>query len=674
MAEREQSGRTQAECAEATGCTGGAAGRSGGMMAYHLGIDLGTTFSAAAVSRSVGAGWTAPEMVGLSDRRTDVASVVFVGPDGGFVVGAAAERRALSDPDRVVREFKRRLGDPTPVVVGGRTFTPEELCARLVRWIVDAVATQEGGPAERIALTHPASWGDHKLALLAEALDAHGLTVTFLAEPQAAALHYAANERVLPGSAIAVYDLGGGTFDAAVVRKGEHGGFGLQGRPEGLDRLGGVDFDQVVFDHVVAGLPEAFDGLDETDPAVLSAVARLRRDCTEAKEALSADTEADVPVLLPGLRATVRLHRGEFSEAIREQVGETVEALRRAVASAGLRPESLDAVLLVGGSSRVPLVSQMLSEELGRPVTVDTDPTHAIAKGAVLAVCPVAVAPDAPVTPVSPVVGMPALVGMTVGTAAIGRTPPEIGAPVHSTGTWANEPPAAEPGPFDGWAAGATPPPRPAVGAEWEYDPEPPARRRAPLMVGVGGVVAVLAVAGAVLLWPTAEPAVTSGVGGIGATAATSAPVEAPQPESQPATQPAAPAAVEPDPVTAARPAATGSRTGLIRPSTVAPVKPVAPVAPAAPGAPPAAPPPAAPPAAPPSAPAGGTPPAGTGTDQGGSSGGTTPGGTGSPAGGTGTPAGGGAAPPPAGGTPPAGGGTPAADGSPSAPPPPPVS
>lgn len=476
-------------------------------MAYQLGIDLGTTFSAAAVSRSLGSGWSAPEMVTLSDRRTDLPSVLFVGGDGGdgeIVVGEAAERRAVTDPDRVVREFKRRLGDPTPVVVGGRTYRPEELCARLVRWIVDVVAAQEGGPAERIALTHPASWGDHKMELLAEALEGHGLTVTFLAEPQAAALHYAAGERLAAGSTIAVYDLGGGTFDAAVVRKDPQGRFSLQGRPEGLDRLGGVDFDQVVFDHVVEGLPEAFDGLDDTDPAVLAAVARLRRDCTEAKEALSSDTEVSVPVLLPEFTGSVRLHRSEFSAAIREQVAETVEALRRAVGSAGLAPAALDAVLLVGGSSRIPLVGQLVSEELGRPVTVDTDPTHAIAKGAALAVCPVTAAPGASVTPVSPVSGVPALVGMAAGTG--------------STGTFAMAatPSVSDSGPFDGWARGA--PPRPQVGApaqDWEYDPEPPAKRRAGLMVGLGAGAAVLAVVGAVVLWPTAEPAVTSGVGGL---------------------------------------------------------------------------------------------------------------------------------------------------------------
>jgi len=121
-------------------------------MGYQLGIDLGTTYSAAAVCRPAGEHWVAPEMVALSGRRTDVPSVLFVGPDGEVLVGDAAERRAVTDPDRVVREFKRRVGDSTPIVVAGRAWAAEELCARLVRWIVDQVADREGGPAERIAV------------------------------------------------------------------------------------------------------------------------------------------------------------------------------------------------------------------------------------------------------------------------------------------------------------------------------------------------------------------------------------------------------------------------------------------------------------------------------------------------------------------------------------------
>ncbi|MFR9803806.1 Hsp70 family protein [Pseudonocardia sp. RS010] len=506
-------------------------------MGYQLGIDLGTTYSAAAVCRPVGEQWVAPEMVSLSGRRTDVPSVLFVGPDGEVLVGDAAERRAVTDPDRVVREFKRRVGDSTPVVVGGRAWAPEELCARLVRWIVDQVADREGGPAERIAVTHPASWGGHKLELMAEALDEQGLAVTFLAEPQAAALHYAAGERVAAGSTIAVYDLGGGTFDAAVVRKTDRSHFTLQGRPEGIERLGGVDFDQVVFDHVVTGVPDAFEGLDDADPAVLAAVARLRRECTEAKEALSADTEASIPVLLPGHRGAVRLHRSEFEEAIRDRVEETVEALRRAVASAGLQPAGLDAVLLVGGSSRVPLVGQLVSQELGRPVAVDTDPKNAIAKGAALAVSPrptaswpavaLAPVPDGPITstgeglvpPVPPADpssdsgsgSMPALIGATV---AIG--PPAAGPPTGPIGS------TGPIGATGGWAT-AGPPPRPGIpapatgAADWDYDPEPAGRSRLPvgLLVGVGGALAATGVVLAAVFWTSPVPAVSSGVGGM---------------------------------------------------------------------------------------------------------------------------------------------------------------
>ncbi|MCO1661197.1 Hsp70 family protein, partial [Pseudonocardia humida] len=407
-------------------------------MSYQLGIDLGTTYTAAAVCRSSDRRWVEPEVVTLGTRNATVPSVLFLAPDGGVVVGEAAERRALTDSDRVVREFKRRIGDPTPIVVGGRPWAPEELSARLVRWVVDRVAEREGGPAVSIAVTHPASWGVHKKELLARALGGQGLTVTFLAEPQAAALHYAAAERVAPGSTIAVYDLGGGTFDAAVVRKGDSGasGFGLLGRPEGLERLGGIDFDEAVFEHVVQGMPQAFAGLDDTDPEVLAAVARVRRDCTEAKEALSSDTEVSIPVMLPGARGSVRLHRSEFEALIRPRVEETVTALRAAIVSAGTSPDDLTAVLLVGGSSRIPLVGQLVSEQLGRPVAVDADPKNAIAKGAALSVSPKPTAswPGVAIPPVA------AAAGAVAGTLASAAAPPAPAPPRPAVGPGAPGP------------------------------------------------------------------------------------------------------------------------------------------------------------------------------------------------------------------------------------------
>jgi len=496
------------------------------MNPYLLGVDVGTTRTAAAVGRP----GRAPEAVPLGERALDVPSVVYLGADG-IVVGEAAERFAVTEPDRVAREFKRRVGDPTPIVAGGRGWTPEELCALMVRWVVDRVAEREGGPAERIAVTHPAAWGDHRRELVAGALLDQGVTATLLAEPQAAALHYATEERLHPGAIVAVYDLGGGTFDAAVVQR-DASGFSLLGRPEGLEHLGGVDFDQAVFDHVAEGAPEAFAGLDDADPEVRAALAALRRECAEAKEALSVDTEVSVPVPLLGAggkgasAGSVRLHRSEFEREIRSSVEETVVALRRAVASAGVTPEALAAVLLVGGSSRIPLVPQLVSQELGRPVAVDAEPKQAVAKGAVASLG---------------VTGNGAMAVQGTGDFATpptgtGRHPAEaptayapLGADAPTTYAPGPEAPTAyadpyaDPGhgglysapnpeartellPTDAQQTRFAPPPPPPPGSLFdsyaEYETDRPKGRSPVLVVAAGGLAAALAVIGAVAFWP----------------------------------------------------------------------------------------------------------------------------------------------------------------------------
>ncbi|MDN5857477.1 MAG: Hsp70 family protein [Pseudonocardia sp.] len=591
-------------------------------MSYRLGIDLGTTYTAAAVCRSSGRGWSEPESVTLGMRGATVPSVLYVAADGTVVVGEAAERRAVTDPDRVVRQFKRRIGDRTPIVAGGRAWAPEDLSARLVRWVVDRVAEREGGPAEAIAITHPASWGSHKRELFSGALGAQGLTVTFLAEPQAAALSYAAAERVPSGSTIAVYDLGGGTFDAAVVRKADGAGpagFGLLGRPEGLERLGGIDFDQVVFDHVRDGVPDAFAQLDDTDPGVLSAVAQVRRECTEAKEALSSDTEVSIPVLLPGSRGSVRLHRGEFEALIRPQVEETLAALRRAVQSAGLSPEQLTTVLLVGGSSRIPLVGQLVSEQLGRPVAVDADPKNAIAKGAALAIAP------RPSAPAQPAAGGRGAAGAAAGAAGAvaGAALPPPPRPGHSGLPQPSPPPAPSGQPPQSWqpSAGAfperaaAPPPRPAhesanalfsgndapprphrraepPAPDWDYDDYDGRRGRRPsgLLVGIGGVLVAAAVVAGILIWGSTRASNASNTTPE-VPPATSAPVEqepepqAPQPEPKAPPKPTKPAPTEtaPPPTTKPPPTTTPptSEPALppVQPPTAGPITGAGPVA-----------------------------------------------------------------------------------------------
>jgi actin-like ATPase involved in cell morphogenesis len=369
----------------------------GSAMAYALGIDLGTTFTAAAIVRDRGA-----QVVDLGTRAAAIPSVVFVKDTGDVLVGESAARRGLTEPSRVAREFKRRIGDPTPIVLAGSPFSAAALMARLLRWVVETVTSREGGPPGSVAVTHPATWGPYKLDLLTQAVRLAEVRVdTYLTEAEAAAVSYAAAERVAVGSIVGVYDLGGGTFDAAVLRRTE-GGFEILGEPEGVEHLGGIDFDQALVSHAMAVAADELAGLDLTRPDDLAMLARIREECVAVKEALSADTEATITVPTPAGSSAVRVTRAEFESWIRPTLGDTVAALRRALRSVPVSPEDVEAFVLVGGSSRIPLVAELVGEELHRPVKVDAHPKHSVALGAALAASqhePMAM-PTLPPTPV----------------------------------------------------------------------------------------------------------------------------------------------------------------------------------------------------------------------------------------------------------------------------------
>lgn len=346
-------------------------------MGYCLGVDMGTTYTAAAVWRD-----GTVEVASLGNRAPVVPSMVAVSAGGEVLVGEPAARRAATDPLRVAREFKRRIGDPTPVIVGGSPYSADALVALLLRWVVDRVSETQGQAPSAIAVAHPANWGEYKKDLLRQAIARAGLDdVALVTEPEAAAIHYASQERVEPGSVVAVYDLGGGTFDVAVLRKTE-GSWEILGEPEGIERLGGIDLDEAVFRHVAAATDDAIVTLDPDDRGAQVALARLRSDCVEAKEALSSDTAVSIPVTLAGSHRDVRLTRAEFEDMVRAPLTGTITALGRALRSARVTPAEVDAVLLVGGSSRVPLVGQLVGAELGRPVAIDAHPKYGVALGA----------------------------------------------------------------------------------------------------------------------------------------------------------------------------------------------------------------------------------------------------------------------------------------------------
>jgi molecular chaperone DnaK (HSP70) len=322
---------------------------------YHLGVDLGTTWTAAAVARADGT----VETISLGGRGAAVPTVLYVQADGQIVAGDAAVRRAVAEPERVTREFKRRIGDTVPILVAGAPYSAEGLLVTVLRWVVARVSEQEGGAPDSIVVTHPANWGPLRRELLEQALAHSGVVATTVTEPEAAAIHYASTTRVPDGTVFAVYDLGGGTFDASVLRKAGSS-FEVLGQPEGIERFGGLDVDAAVLNHVTEHFAPVWEALDPGDPAVLPAVAGLREDCIAAKEALSEDAEASVPVVLPGISTEVRITRRELEAMVRPGVERSADVLQRAIEGAGLTVDQIDRILLVGGASRMPVVAEVL--------------------------------------------------------------------------------------------------------------------------------------------------------------------------------------------------------------------------------------------------------------------------------------------------------------------------
>ena len=142
-------------------------------MGYSLGVDLGTTFVAAATAQD-----SAPEMFTLGDRSVVTPTAVYVGEDGTLLTGEAASWRAASDPDRAAQGFKRRLGDPTPMILGGERHTAVELLAAVLRDVLARVSATEGAPPDHVVLTHPANWGPFRRGLFEEVPTLAGLSDT----------------------------------------------------------------------------------------------------------------------------------------------------------------------------------------------------------------------------------------------------------------------------------------------------------------------------------------------------------------------------------------------------------------------------------------------------------------------------------------------------------------
>jgi molecular chaperone DnaK (HSP70) len=340
-----------------------------------LGIDFGTSNTVAMLRAPDGRARPV-----LFDGSPLLPSAVHLDAGGGTLVGRDAERAGRADPAGLEPNPKRRIDDGTVLLAGREVGVPTLIAAVLAR--VAAEAVRQVGPALDLRMTHPAGWGERRRAVLLEAARRAGLPAPRLvAEPVAAAAYYTAvlGSAIPVGRALAIYDLGAGTFDAAVVRR-TVAGFEVLA-DDGLPTVGGLDFDHAVVEQLARTHPPVARAA-RPDPAA-DAGRRLRAllydEVRAAKETLSRAARADVR--LPELDLRAHLTRGELEQLIRPYLLRTVRCLAGTIAAARLAPAELAGVFLVGGSSRIPLAAHLVHTGLGVAPTTLEQPETVVAEG-----------------------------------------------------------------------------------------------------------------------------------------------------------------------------------------------------------------------------------------------------------------------------------------------------
>ena len=346
-------------------------------MSKIIGIDLGTTFSAAGYVQN-----GAPIILANGNERI-VPSVVGVTPAGALVVGAAARNQYVLYPERTVRSIKRRMGTDASIRLNERDYTPAEISAIILREMKRIAEANLYEAVDRAVITVPAYFSDAARQATKDAGEIAGFTVErIINEPTAAALAYGL-DRAGEQQIIAVYDLGGGTFDVSIIELNQ--GVIEVRASHGDTHLGGDDFDERLVD-LLAG---RFIEEHESDPRDdRKALARLTRAAEEAKIALSAQpfTRVREEYLIEkdhrALHLDVEVARSEFEDLIRELLQGTLVAFDQALADAGLQKGDLDKVIFVGGSTRIPLVWEMIANHVGLEPMVEINPDEAVALGA----------------------------------------------------------------------------------------------------------------------------------------------------------------------------------------------------------------------------------------------------------------------------------------------------
>ncbi|MBQ6801778.1 MAG: molecular chaperone DnaK, partial [Oscillospiraceae bacterium] len=348
-------------------------------MAKIIGIDLGTTNSCVAVMEA-----GEPTVIPNPEGARTTPSVVGFSKTGERVIGQAAKRQAVTNPERTITSIKRHMGSDYKVNIDGKNYTPQEISAMVLQKLKADAEAYLGETVTEAVITVPAYFTDAQRQATKDAGKIAGLEVKrIINEPTAAALAYGADKE--EDQKIMVYDLGGGTFDVSIIEMGD----GIQEvlATAGNNHLGGDDFD----DRLINYLADQFrmeNGIDLRSDKM--AMQRLKEAAEKCKIELSGMTQANVNLPFITADATgpkhldVNVSRAKFNELTADLVEATMGPVRQALSDAGLKPSDLDKILLVGGSSRIPAVQEAVKNITGKDPFKGINPDECVAIGAAI--------------------------------------------------------------------------------------------------------------------------------------------------------------------------------------------------------------------------------------------------------------------------------------------------
>ncbi len=347
-------------------------------MGKIIGIDLGTTNSCVAILEG-----GQPVVIPNSEGSRTTPSVVAF-KDGERMVGTLAKRQAITNPERTISSIKRDMGSDRKVHIDGKDYTPQEISAMILQKLKQEAESYLGEPVTQAVITVPAYFTDSQRQATKDAGRIAGLEVLrIINEPTAAALAYGMDKE--KNQKILVYDLGGGTFDVSILEIGD-GVFEVLATA-GNNRLGGDDFDQRLMDYIADEFKKS-NGIDLRSDKM--AMQRLKEAAEKAKIDLSgvAQTNINLPFITMDASGPKHLDmtisRAKFNDLISDLIDKTRICVEKAMTDAGLTTAQIDKVILVGGSSRIPAVQEMVKKITGKDPFKGINPDECVAIGAAI--------------------------------------------------------------------------------------------------------------------------------------------------------------------------------------------------------------------------------------------------------------------------------------------------